>query len=348
MKRMILWFVLIVQAIAIVILLLRPAFVFLDRAPQLVSQTKGQNSKDKEEGDHNAAESLQLHIPVAMQKASDIKVELLSAAEASIEAVAWGVVLPSSGLTEARMKLDQAQQEIVQAGLLVDRAQQEFDRLSLLWREGANIAKKAVDQAQHDLDEAQQKRKAARSARDTLKDVIRAEWGNDLVLALEDAKGGALSSVLTGESRLLLIAEGRFNEATVALAEQPEIKMSARRLGVAPQAELGTGKATWFWLAPAKQLRTGQRVRLIPAGLKHSGKARIPESAVVWQAGQSWIFVQIDEDDFQRRAVQLGAPVVGGWQLESALASDSLVVIQGAQLLLSEESRTQIRNENGD
>jgi hypothetical protein len=34
--------------------------------------------------------------------------------------------------------------------------------------------------------------------------------------------------------------------------------------------------------------------------------------------------------------------------LESALAMDSLVVVQGAQLLLSEESRTQIRNENGD
>jgi hypothetical protein len=346
MKRRMMYLILFVQTVVIAILIFRPVYFFSDQGSQSETVAKAQDTQRK--SDHDGAEALQLHIPLAMQKASDIKVERLSAAEASMEAVAWGVVLASSGLTEARMKLDQAQQEIVQAGLLVDRAQQEFDRLSLLWREGANIAKKAVDQAQHDLDEAQQKRKAARSARDTLRDVIRAEWGNDLVLALEDAKGGTLSSVMTGESRLLLIAEGRFNEATVALAEQPDIKMSARRLGVAPQAEPGTGKATWFWLAPSKQLRTGQRVRLIPAGLKHSGKVRVPESAVVWQAGQSWIFVQIDEDDFQRKAVQLGAPVVGGWQLESALAMDSLVVVQGAQLLLSEESRTQIRNENGD
>ena len=346
MKRRMIYLVLFAQTVVIATLIYRPVYFFSDHASQ--SETVAQAPESKHKSDHDGTEALQLHISIAMQKASDIKVERLSAAEASIEAVAWGVVLPSSSLTEARMKLDQAQQDIVQAGLLVDRAQQEFDRLSLLWREGANIAKKAVDQAQHDLDEAQQKRRAARSARDSLRDVIRAEWGNDLVLALEDAKGGTLSSVFTGESRLLLIAEGRFNEATVALAEQPEIKMSARRLGVAPQAESGTGKATWFWLAPAKQLRTGQRVRLIPIGLKHSSKPRIPESAVVWQAGQSWLFVQIDEEDFQRKAVQLGDPVVGGWQLESALASDSLVVIQGAQLLLSEESRTQIRNENGD
>jgi len=348
MKRMILWFMLIVQAIVIVMLLFRPTFISLDHAPKLDSQAKAEDLKNKEDGDRKTAESLQLHIPVTMQKASDIKVEHLSAADASMEAAAWGVVLPTAGLTEARMRLDQAQQEWVQMGLLVDRMQQEFDRQSLLWREGANVAKKAVDQAKHDLDEAEQKRKAARSARETLRDSIRAEWGSDLLVALEDAKGGALSSVLSGESRLLLIAEGRLNEATVALAEQPEVKMLSRRLGAAPQAEPGTGHATWFWLAPSQQLRTGQRVRLIPAAIKHAGKVRIPETAVVWQAGQPWVFIQKDKEQFERKAVRLGAPVAGGWQLDSELPIGTVVVTQGAQLMLSEESRTQIRNENGD
>lgn len=348
MKRRIIQVILILQTLAIVILIARPSWIIPDPIAKPASETKEQEPKEKKEAESEANEVLQLHIPLAMQQASDMKVEPLSAAEASVEAAAWGVVLPTAGLTEARMKLDQAQQELVQTGLLVDHAQQEFDRHSLLWKEGANVAKKAVDQAKHDLDEAEQKRKAARSGRETLRDVIRAEWGTDVLVALEDAKGGTLSSVLAGDQRLLLVAEGRIKEATLALAEQPEIKMTARRFGVSPQAEPGTGHATWFWLAPAQELRTGQRVRLMTPGLKHSGKLRIPESAVVWQAGQAWVFVQTNKDTFQRKAVRLGAPVVGGWQLDSSLPADSLVLVQGAQLLLSEESRTQIRNENGD
>jgi len=346
MKRVILISILACQAIVIVVLLLRPSFIFSDSVSKKELSTQAQ--KEHDEGERAGAETLQLHVSEAMQKASDLRVEPLTPADAATESAAWGVVLPTAGLTEARMKLDQAQQELTQSGLLVDRAQQESERQSLLWREGANVAKKAVDQAKHDLDEAEQKRKAARSARETLRDAIRAEWGNDLLVALEDPKGGVLSAVLAGDSRLLLIAEGRFNEATIALAEQPEIKMAARRLGTAPQAEAGTGHATWFWIASSQQLRTGQRVRLIPASLKRTGKVRIPESAVVWQAGQPWVFIQTDKEKFERRAVNLGAPVPGGWQLESALAIGTPVVTQGAQLLLSEESRPQIRNENGD
>jgi hypothetical protein len=347
MKRIFLWLALVVQAIAIVLLLLRPAFLFSDSDTQASETSKPKLAREAADIKEKEA-TLKLRISLEMQKASDIRVEHLSSAEASLESAAWGVVLPTSGLTEARMKLDQAQQEFTQMSLLVDRAQQDFDRLSLLWREGANVAKKNVDQAKHDLDEAEQKRKAARSAREALRDTIRAEWGNELLIALEDAKGGVLASVLSGESRLVLIAEGHTLEATLTLAEQPEVKMKSHRIGVAPQAEPGTGQATWFWIAPAQHLRTGQRVRLISNAGKQAGKVRIPESAVVWQAGQSWVFIQTAPDLFERKAVHLGAPVAGGWQLDGEMPLGTAVVTQGAQLMLSEESRTQIRNENGD
>jgi membrane fusion protein, multidrug efflux system len=354
MKRKFLWMVLITQALAIIVLVFRPTLFFSEslstvaETSKSVSPKEAAEPKEKEDSERPTSMTLQMHISLAAQKASDIRVERLSVAEASFETAAWGVVLPTSGLTEARMKLDQVQQELTQMSLLVDRAQQEFDRQSTLWRDGANVAKKTVDQAKHDLDEAEQKRKAARSARETLRDTVRAEWGNDVLNALEDGKGGGLASVLSGQSRLLLIAEGHSVEATVALAEHPEVKMKALRLGPAPQAEPGTGHATWFWLAPAEQLRTGQRVRLISGSIKQAGKVRIPESAVVWQAGQSWIFIQTDTEQFERKAVRLGLPVPGGWQLEGEIPVGTAVVTQGAQLLLSEESRTQIRNENGD
>ena len=82
----------------------------------------------------------------------------------------------------------------------------------------------------------------------------------------------------------------------------------------------------------------------LPNGAAKPGVG-IPPSAVIWQAGKAWIYVRAGSDRFERRAIgEEAAPTAdGGYVLPAtSLQHDRLIVVAGAQTLLSEESKTQI------
>lgn len=82
----------------------------------------------------------------------------------------------------------------------------------------------------------------------------------------------------------------------------------------------------------------------LPNGAAKPGVG-IPPSAVIWQAGKAWIYVRAGSDRFERRAIgEEAAPTAdGGYVLPAtSLQHDKLIVVAGAQTLLSEESKSQI------
>jgi hypothetical protein len=86
--------------------------------------------------------------------------------------------------------------------------------------------------------------------------------------------------------------------------------------------------------------------------LKLGAKARegviVPASAVVWHGGKAWAYVKEDADRFVRKPVSTSQEMGNGWFTAEGLEADDKVVVSGAQLLLSEELKFQIRNENED
>ena len=75
----------------------------------------------------------------------------------------------------------------------------------------------------------------------------------------------------------------------------------------------------------------------------------MPDSAVVWWEGQAWIYRQPaaespspEADQFVRRHIPTDAPLASGWFISKAESTDEPVVTAGAQLLLSEEFKSQI------
>jgi hypothetical protein len=82
----------------------------------------------------------------------------------------------------------------------------------------------------------------------------------------------------------------------------------------------------------------------LPYGAAKPGVG-IPPSAILWQAGKAWIYVRTGSDRFERRAIGAeAAPTAdGGYVLPAtSLRNDKLIVVAGAQTLLSEESKSQI------
>lgn len=68
----------------------------------------------------------------------------------------------------------------------------------------------------------------------------------------------------------------------------------------------------------------------------------LPRSAVLRHAGETWVYLQTDDTQFRRVAVALTHPVEGGWLIPEGLRSGDRAVIEGAQLLLSEELKSQL------
>ena len=69
----------------------------------------------------------------------------------------------------------------------------------------------------------------------------------------------------------------------------------------------------------------------------------VPDSAIVRQAGYGWVYVQISERTFARRQIALDHRTEDGWFVSAGLAANELIVVNGAQTLLSEEQKYQIR-----
>lgn len=148
-------------------------------------------------------------------------------------------------------------------------------------------------------------------------------------------------------------------------------------------AEATPGGRHLLFLAPGSGLGTGMRLTARSQGNGNADAARagalVPTSAVIWHVGQAWIYVREAQgedaatadgaddpasqaaqpdraasqpeaarvDSFQRRAIPNALRVGERWFVPGLEQGDP-VVVRGAQLLLSEELKSQIKNENDD
>jgi hypothetical protein len=69
----------------------------------------------------------------------------------------------------------------------------------------------------------------------------------------------------------------------------------------------------------------------------------VPDSATVWLGGKAWAYVQKGREQFVRLEISTNHPMGEGWFVTKNFSAGDLVAVQGAQLLLSEEFRSQIR-----
>jgi membrane fusion protein, multidrug efflux system len=69
----------------------------------------------------------------------------------------------------------------------------------------------------------------------------------------------------------------------------------------------------------------------------------VPDAAVVRSAEHSWAYVQTGNTSFARREIALDYPANGGWLVTNGITSNDRVVVTGAQMLLSEERKQDIK-----
>ena len=293
------------------------------------------------------------------QKQSDIQTVSLTSSQHQKTLNTLGNVVSIDTLIELRTRYlnAKANANITRASLA--NSKQDYQRMQSLNRDDKNVSDHVMLAAQAAFKADQAKVQAAETEANNLNDTMRQTWGETLANeASKEPASASLQSLLQHKEVLLLItlpadSNVKAGETISVVPTGAQTKaINAKLVAASPQTDSTIQGRTYYFRAPAENLRAGMRVSVEmkdSASNKVSDGVAVPASAVVWYAGKPWVYKKQGEESFIRLPISTDNEINGGWfnRSEQLAAGDNLVV-NGAQLLLSEEFKYQIKNENQD
>lgn len=302
----------------------------------------------------------------ATQQNSGITTARLNSASFQGEIKTFGSVVSIDSLTEAKAKFLSLKTDINIARSGSGQNIQQYQRLKILNEDDKNVSDRAVQEA---LAMVNADKASVTSSELQLKNLhtnTKLQWGEALAkLAFEDTLAPHLASLLDRRNVLIQVSLP-LNTATpktgstINVTPLNESTSLIKAIYISPAStsdSSGFGK-TFYYSAPAELLRIGMRINVNISNNASdvASGAIIPNTAVVWYAGKPWAYFKQDKskaglDQFVRKPIstdsEVGSGIDSGW-FNANISADSEVVVTGAQLLLSEEFKYLIKNENED
>jgi hypothetical protein len=301
-----------------------------------------------------------LAIPIASQQQSGIKTTKLITTQHQSATASFGTVEAINGLVEMRTRYIAALADGNVTRSAITSAEQNLQRLQLLNRDDKNVSDRAVQEAQASLNSEKAKLATSATLANGIRDNMRQQWGATLAnWAAQTSSNSEFQSLLLSHEVLLKITlpfdvtPNKNTELQITPIGSQTQLVKAQFVSEAPQADNTIQGKTYFYRAPSGSLRAGMRVttRLDTQGKESSGVI-VPHEAVVWYANQAWVYQKVGSDKFIRRLIstetEIESEAISGWYNTSGLVANDEIVNSGAQLLLSEELKYQIKNENED
>lgn len=297
-----------------------------------------------------------VRIPVESQHASGIATQVLRSGKSEQAVEVYGVVMNLQSLADARGRYLAAAAEARALRAVVVAAESEYRRMEMLYRDDRNVSEQALKSAEGRYRSESARQSAAEQSAAAIRDTIRSTWGDAVTGWATNPDSRALQSLLQQQAFLIQLVlpydlprAAVRGKISVAPATARENARAARFVADSPQVDPGMPGETYFYIVDGGGFRAGMRVaaRVALGGTPASGVI-VPNAAVVWHAGKAWTYVKTDGQTFARHEVSTARELGGGWFNASGFDPGQEVVVSGAQLLLSEELKFQIRNENED
>ena len=296
-------------------------------------------------------------VNAATQKQSGIKTSQLKKATHQAAMSSYGNVISIDSLIDLRTRYLAAKAESAVLRTTLNQFNLEYNRLYALNQDNKNVSDKVVASALANLKLNEAKVNSAElSAKNIVESMLQA-WGETLTkLAMNKDAGGLLQSLIAYDAVLIQITlpfdstEPEANSTlTVAPTAATARTIKAQYISRAPQSNAIIQGKTYFYHAATSELRAGMQVKVAGAQSKDQIKGvLIPNTAVIWYGGKPWVYRKTDQAHFSRLPIVTNIEVGDSWFYSGELQPNDTVVTSGAQLLLSEEFKYQITNENED
>jgi hypothetical protein len=347
---------LLIAAMALTIAALAVALVYFARDELGLTAARPEEAIPTASAVHEEEGFAAVSVSSDSQKASGIQTTALRPATSSAEAEVYGVVANLQPLYELRGRYLAALAERRALRAAAANSRGEVERLQKLYADDRNVSERAVQAAEAQWKSDEARVQGAEQAAESIRDEMRAAWGPVLSQWAVDPDEPRFASLAAQRAVVVQVAfphdlQARAGRAPLAVSPLAAraAPVAAHYLSPSPQTDASLPGATYFYLVEGQALRSGMRV----AGhVRLGGKVRegvsVPEAAVVWHGGRAWAYVRENPTTFLRKPVSTAEEVGNGWFNAEGFEPGDEVVVTGAQLLLSEELKFQIRNENED
>jgi hypothetical protein len=302
-----------------------------------------------------ALSSRSIHLDGNVQKLSGIQTVVLEPANYQTEFTAYGKALNIQPLISLQHRYQLALNESSSAKAKYLNSEQNITRQQNLYRHGVS-SKRSLQgqQLQWKVDKALAN--AAQVQGITIVDELTLMWGKELTEWVLPDNANQLSNFLNGQQTLLKIVlpvNKHLANGIQTIVVEPSGDRSkadkATLIAVAPHIDNTIQGESYFFKSYDHAIKPGMRVAAwIPEQNNTLTGVIIPKSALIWHMDQSFVYIKTDPESFSRRKIDQYSLVPTGYFIINELKPGEQLVITGSQLLLSEELRVQIPQEDND
>lgn len=259
------------------------------------------------------------------------------------------LVVSAAELSTLRADLGRARAELSAARAKAAASAAQASRLHTLRAEAQDASLTDVQAADATLAADRAAGDAAQAALRSAEEAAALKWGPDLAhaVALDTT---AFRRIAHGSDVLLQVtlpadAAPKTLPPTLSVTTNGA-RTTARLLGRAAESDPRLQGASFYYVAPGTALRAGMSVTVdLPTGGSTEGLS-VPASSVLSWQGRHWIYTQHDATHFVRRLLPESGAHAEGWFVPSDFAAREPFVVQGAELLLSEELRASLQGDD--
>jgi multidrug efflux system membrane fusion protein len=249
-------------------------------------------------------------LKVATQRQSGLRTEPLAAASHRAEATAYGTVLDLQPLFDLRSRYATTQSEAAAARASASASRAEQERSRLLYEDDRNISLKALQTATATYRSDAAKADGAAVGVRNIEAEVRQQFGPAVA-------GWALGSGSAEFARILrrsdvLVRVTLPQGTAVQSAQQIQVqaatggRLPAFLVSAAAQSDPGVAGVGLIYRVAASLPAGSAVTAFLPVSTQAEQGVLVPASAVVWYAGQPWVYTQSGEATFARRS--LGQP----------------------------------------
>jgi hypothetical protein len=270
---------------------------------------------------------------------------------------ARATVVSIQPMLNQRAELRQMQAAVNIAQVREQSRRQELNRLQTLANATGSVANKQVQAAEAAWQEARAALNQTQVELDNLQRTIRQQWDASMADWVFNPEDVAYKRLVQRSDSLLLVTMpvGQPLQADVNMirvAPEGDRAQARKAYYVAPAISVDSSLQgeTYYFRINTGRLRAGMRLDAwVPESQVPISGVMIPDNAIVWYAGQPWAYIEIGEGQYQRVSLSNALPAAEGLFDDKGLVKPSdVLVVDGAQTLLSEEFKWQIVEEDDD
>jgi len=312
------------------------------------SRSSDSNPNGPERPSAGSAEPDTVRLSSDQQQQIGLQTAVLEAAPHPEQFRAYGAVLDVARITELTNSYANAQAQLQTAQAKFDVAKSAFDRARNLVQ-SAVLSKKDAEAAEGTFRTEQASLAAAESQVKTLAATAQQEWGPMIGKGIVE-RSPAVVRLIEREQLLVQVTLPPGVTVTepprTALAQAPtgNANIDLRYVSPATRTDARIQGLSYFFAAPGDSgLLPGMNTTVyVPSGKTYEG-VFVEDTAIVQWQGRSWVYLRAGHDTFKRHPISTDQPVSDDDYVVQDIPPGSEIVVRGAQVLLSEEARSELR-----